>query len=441
MHKGCRRTFKEWTKGILLSICASGLFGGLFAACSRSSGAQPAVHTLANGMRVVVVHFPKSTNVSIFTFSPMSLCSDGPGQAQWSHLVEHLVIRSTFPNELQRANAETLPDHLRLDFYGNTADWKEGLSHHGRWLEGVPFREDILAAEKPKVISECDFTSRNFATHKFALAAWSHASRHSNSHVAIKGDVLRAGLGEVQRYRNERLFVPQKTTICAVGGVDAPTFIAEAEKQLGKLTSPSQPAPRAIPRTGTLDVTWDLDARHLVLAWPVPDFSDDDYAPLMSAAQWLSIQYFSDAQLKAQTGQVLAGTELATPEGNFFYVSASIRPGAAFADVEKNLRVHLDRLSGNQIEAVQIGMLGKQLASSLAEVPNLQIQAPPGMKASMVEANVGLFWGMNVHRYGSQREALARKLRNVSAASVRSAALKYLVPEKGSVCTISPVKR
>jgi predicted Zn-dependent peptidase len=440
MHKGCGRTFKAWTKGILLSICAIGLFGGLLTACSRSSGAQPTVLTLANGLRVVVVHFPKSTNVSIFTFSPMSLCSDGPGQAQWSHLVEHLVIRSTFPNELQRANAETLPDHLRLDFYGNTTDWKEGLSHHRRWLEGVSFTEEILAAEKPKVIAECDFTSRNFATHKFALAAWSHASRHSNSHVAIKGDVLRAELVEVQRHRNERLFVPQKATICIVGGVDAPTFMAETEKQFGPLTSPAQPAAAVVPRTGSLDVTWDLDARHLVLAWPVPGFSDDDYAPLMVAAQWLSMQYFSDPQLKAQTGQVLAGADLATPEGNFFYVSAAIRPGVAFADVEKNVRVHLDRLSRNQMEASQIGMLGKQLASSLAEVPNLGMQAAPRMKASMVEANAGLFWGMNVHRYDSHRYALARNLRNVSGASVQRAARKYLVPEKGSVCTISPVK-
>ena len=441
MHHGYRGTFEEWTKGILLSICAIGLFSVLLGACSRSSGAQPTVHTLANGLRVVVVPFPKSTNVSIFTFSPMSLCSDGPGQAQWSHLVEHLVIRSTFPNELQRANAETLPDHLRLDFYGNTADWKEGLSHHRRWLEGVPFREEILAAEKPKVISECDFTSRNFATHKFALAAWSHASRHSNSHVAIKGDVLRAGLEEAQRYRDARLFLPQKTTICAVGGVDAASFIAEAEKEIGKLNSRAQPAPRVVPRTGTLEVTWDLDARHLVLVWPVPDFSDDDYAELMSGALWLSMQYFSDAPLKAQTGQVLAGADLATPEGNFFYVSASIRPGVAFAEVEKNLRVHLDRLSGNQMEAGQIGMVGKQLASSLAEVPNLEMQAPPGMKASMVEANVGLFWGMNIHRYGSHREALARKLKDVSVASVQRAAGKYLVPEKGNVCTIGPVER
>src|SRR5687767_8722199 len=111
----------------------------LVSGCNHGSSAEPVIRTLFNGVRVVVVHFPKSTNVSLFTFSPMGLCGDDPGQAQWLHLVEHLVIRSTFSNDLQRANAETLPDHMRLDFYGSTADWQEGLSHHRRWLEGVPF--------------------------------------------------------------------------------------------------------------------------------------------------------------------------------------------------------------------------------------------------------------------------------------------------------------
>jgi hypothetical protein len=45
------------------------------------------------------------------------------------------------------------------------------LTHHRRWLEGVPFTEATLEEEKPKVIAECDFTARNLATHKFAVAA------------------------------------------------------------------------------------------------------------------------------------------------------------------------------------------------------------------------------------------------------------------------------
>ncbi|MCY3024032.1 MAG: hypothetical protein NTW87_34060, partial [Planctomycetota bacterium] len=79
--------------------------------CGQNAGAQAKLETrtLSNGIRVVVVHFPNSKNASLLTFLPMSLTSDGPGQAQWSHLVEHLVIRSTVPDDLRQANAETAP--------------------------------------------------------------------------------------------------------------------------------------------------------------------------------------------------------------------------------------------------------------------------------------------------------------------------------------------
>ena len=194
---------------------------------------SPTIKSLSNGIRVVVVHLPESSHCSLFTFLPLGLASDGPDRAQWSHLIEHLAIRSTIPDGLRQANAETLPDHMRLDFYGSTGDWKQGLSHHRRWLEGVPFTAASLAAEKPKVIAECDFTARNFATHKFALAAWAHGFQHAKSHIGIKHDVLNAKLDEVQRYRDESLFIPQRTTLCAVGGVDPKSFLAEAEKELG----------------------------------------------------------------------------------------------------------------------------------------------------------------------------------------------------------------
>src|SRR6266436_5732997 len=67
--------------------------------------------TLTNGLRVIALQFPGSSNVAIFTYLPMGLASDGPREAQWAHLVEHLVIRSTVPAASAQANAETLPDH------------------------------------------------------------------------------------------------------------------------------------------------------------------------------------------------------------------------------------------------------------------------------------------------------------------------------------------
>jgi hypothetical protein len=99
----------------------------LFLDICRGADTKPKVEarTLTNGLRVVAIHFPSSTNASIYTFLPLSLTTDDAGQAQWSHLVEHLVIRSTIPDDSREANAETLPDHMRLDFYGNVGNWKE----------------------------------------------------------------------------------------------------------------------------------------------------------------------------------------------------------------------------------------------------------------------------------------------------------------------------
>src|SRR5207302_6022301 len=84
------------------------LHGGFFDACflrlsplrfdgfvrcfdAFDEGADGSV-TLTNGIRIVTVYFPGSTNESIFTYLPMSLTSDGPRQSQCAHLVEHLRI-------------------------------------------------------------------------------------------------------------------------------------------------------------------------------------------------------------------------------------------------------------------------------------------------------------------------------------------------------------
>lgn len=123
-------------------LCLGALLAAMAAvgAGCRPAGTDSPVesHILKNGIRIVSVNIPKSTNVSIFTFLPIGLTTDEPGQAQWTHLVEHLVLRTTIPTNSMEANAETLPDHMRLDFYGHTGNWREGFSHHARWLKGIP---------------------------------------------------------------------------------------------------------------------------------------------------------------------------------------------------------------------------------------------------------------------------------------------------------------
>jgi predicted Zn-dependent peptidase len=424
-------------RNVILPIVVSSLF------CLRSSAATVVTKSwsLTNGIRVVSVYFPNSTNLSIFTYSPMGLASDGSKQAQWSHLAEHLVIRSTVPDDFSIANAETLPDHMRLDFYGNISNWKEGLSHHHRWLEGMPFTEQTLVAEKLRVKSECDSTVRNLATHKFALAAWAQGVRHGQTFAALKGDIDRASLGEIQAYRDAHLVVLSNLVVCVVGGVRPEEVRAEASPRLEALQSKAKLATAVKLHPGKHEMSWDLNARHIVLSWPIPSSEEPDFASLVVAGQRLTMQFYMDNRLKALTGMTLAGADLRTPEGNFFYISASVRPDTSLAEVEKLLRKYVSDLSAPGADLSWVPMFGQQLAESATALPDLdalKTQIPPNVTIEQVEGNLGLQWGMNEFRYGTRKTGLVENLRRLTAENVRQTAKKYLSDSNCVSVTLQP---
>jgi predicted Zn-dependent peptidase len=416
----------------------------LLASVAVAGDLKVATKTLKNGLRLVAIHNPGSKSESIFTFLPMGLTSDGPGQTQWSHLVEHLVVRSNVGADVEHFNAETLPDHMRLDSYGTVDNWQQGLDHHRRWLEGVTFTEQRLKSEKPNVIQEAVTTARNSFTHKFALAAWAQASRHGRSDVAVIGDVMTARLEAIQRYRDERLVVLGRTVVCTVGGVDPAVALSTVANRLGEIRSPARPAAPVEIHPGSREITWDLDARHLLFTWPIPDAANEDYAALMVTAQLLSMRFFGDSQLKAKTGLTLAGVDLRTPEGMYFYVSASLKPGASSDDVRQLVLNHLGALRKDVAALAPAAFLGPQLGTSLTHVPDpavMESSAPPGITPAMIEGNLGLQRGMAEFRYGPHLSALAERLSAVDAAKARRAAEQYLIAVRGSVYTIVPTSK
>jgi predicted Zn-dependent peptidase len=368
------------------------------------------------------------------------LTSDGPGQAQWSHLVEHLVVRST-TQDLEHFNAETLGDHMRLDYYGTVANWQEGLEHHRRWLTGVPFTEKSLKAEKPNVNQEVAYVEGNGFTHKFALAAWAQAYRHGRKHAAIRGDVVNASLAAIQRYRDERLVVLDRTVVCAVGGVSADAALPVMARQLEEVRSEARPAQPVETSPGNRDVTWDLGARHLLITWPIPDADKEDYASLMVLGQLLTMRLFGDSALKSMSEGAMAGADLRTPEGAYFYISASLKQGAPAADVRQRLWNHVDELQKHTRSLGQARSIGGELALSLTRVPDpapIQRQSPPGTTLAMIEGQLGLERGMFEFQYGPRLTGLAQRLSAIDATKVQQAALRYLKADQSSTYTIGP---
>ena len=193
---------------------------------------------------------------------------------------------------------ETLPDHMRLDTYGNTNNWREGLSQHRQWLRGVPFTQANLDAEKPKIRMEAEHTARSLATHKFALAAWSQGFRHGQAHSDLQVDLERASLQEIQHHRDKHLPVTSNVLVCIVGGVEPARGHSAISEQLGTVRLDAAMAERVQLHPGNREMTWDLNARHLILTWPIPQPDSADYPALCAAAQWLNMKFLSDPELK-----------------------------------------------------------------------------------------------------------------------------------------------
>ncbi|HEV2293979.1 MAG TPA: insulinase family protein [Tepidisphaeraceae bacterium] len=414
----------------------------LLAVARPAAAAAPTLHrrTLPNGVEVCYLHAKGSTNFSMFTFLPMGLAWDDAGHAQWAHLIEHLVIRTTVPGPLTNVNAETLPDHMRLDYYGSEGNWREGVRHHARWLAGEPFTDESVRVEPARANAETEHAVRMLATHKFATAAWGQVCRHGADRAAVQGDIMAIGRAALQAYRDERLVIPAHITVCAIGGVDPTEFLAAAEEALAAAKGADSDASGAVApvnaraaqalQPGERQATWDLEARHVMLTWPIPSPEKDPeaYAALMVLGRLLWMDMAQDRELQRSFGMVLTGTDLRSPEGSYFYVSAPVRPEAG-GDV-KALVDRVSHLLGTikQLPPAGVRQVAAQLVAEMdvMDPAVLLAAAPAHLKPQMVEAQVAITWGTAEYRMGSRRAALGTALRAVTVAQLRRVVSEYL---------------
>jgi hypothetical protein len=160
------------------------------------------------------------------------------------------------------------------------------------------------------------------------------------------------------------------------------------------------------------------------------------------AAQWLNMRIFGDAGLKELAGMVFAGADLRTPEGSWFYISASVKPNADLQQLRARITTHLNTLRAQSTELALAGMIGRQIALNLTQVmdPKLvKANAPAGMTDAMIEANLGLQWATAVHRLGPAQADLDARLKSVTPENVRDAAVSHLLDEQASICVLRPM--
>ncbi len=399
--------------------------------------------TLNNGIPVVSLYVEGSTDVVIFSYLPLGLAADGKAKTQWSHLIEHLTLRTTGPIDFKTSSAETMADNMRLEFIGNTDNWMQGLEQHAKWLSGLPFSEKSLAEELPNALSEIDVTEARLATHKWASAAWNQAFRHGETAISMRDDVRSAQLSELQEYRDLHLVQADRVLLCVIGGVKAETLQPIMEEHLGVINLTAKTLPPATATSKPVKdqtATWDINVTHYMETYAIPDPEDKDYPALYIANALLNLGLMQDTELKELIGFVFCSVDLVTPEQTYLQISASLKPGTDIENVKQRIRLLIDRLKQRENNA-QVVMMTPSLSmqfSSPLDIEMMKQQKPAGVSETVMLANIGLWWGMLEYQYGETLPQLADAFAKVSAADVADVVNRYLTEDARMTLVLAP---
>ena len=401
--------------------------------------------TLSNGIQVVNLYVEDSADVCIFSYLPLGLVADGKAKTQWSHLIEHLVLRTTGPiNSYVERNGQTTHHGMHLDFIGTTDNWQQGLELQAKWLSNSPFSETDLVEELPRALSELDFVTANLHTGLFAMAAWNQVFRHGETDIAMRGAIESAELSELQAYRNRHLVHADRVLLCVIGGIEPEALQAAMEEQLGpiNLTANALPKATATPvHEKDRRATWDVNVTHYMETYAIPNATHENYPAFFVAHMLLNQSLMMDTKLKQLTGSIFCGADLVTPEQTYLYVTAALKPDSDVEKVKQQIGQLVNQLKQPENNA-QVAMiapaLSMQFSSSMDIEMVMQQHKPVGMTEAMMLGNIGLQRGLLEYQYGDALPQFASALANVSAADVADVVNRHLTEDARMTLVLTP---
>ncbi len=429
---------------------------------------------LPNGIRVVAVHAPEAPKQTIFTFLPLNLVNDDPHRAQWSHLLEHMVIRSTDPLGLAAGsivfNGETTPTYLRFETLGPAAppeaappeaappkvgppdNWTQMLDRHAKWLNPAArsFDAETLEREKGNIAAEEQSTSAGGFTTKFALAAWNQIVRHEVGHAKVHGDVANALLNDVQTYAAQRLPVDESVMIATIGPIPLDQVRADLERVIGSLekrkakqqkaadvplrsapqsqpagSPPEAGAPATAPQASIeFNGTWDLPTHHAMWFWELPDQAPATQAAAAGLARAIHVHLYTMIHIewKDKVRGVMVYPFVKASDKAFFVIDFCLPAGADHTALNAGLRELIASFQTGQHRHGIPAMLAQVMANEISttiDFDSLRRHLPQQLRDSA--EGVWLLSLMNYeYDWGIPAEQVSKELRALDPVALKA---------------------
>ena len=430
-------------------VVASGIAGDGSAALIESE--------LSCKARLSVLETSATPTQTFFALLPIGLADDAAGKTQWSHLLEHLLLRSTDPVGLSDGtivfNAETMAAGMHLDVHAPLADAPRAAAKLCGWLRLSAIDPAVLAREKQNALAEVDSTSANGFTHKWAAAAWCQVVRHGAKSAAVRGDVAAATPEALLEYAKSRVAIGPGLRIVAVGPMKATDVKALFERELGAPVIAADPAlpkasapPPAAPKklaTGDLAATWDLPAAHLLEWYVAPDAKPADRLAAMLVANQLTMALQSDPELQREKIVALASADVVAAEGRVLLLSASLADPTDRPVALAGFQRAIGKLGDAPMPGVSFEQYLTMVKAELSGLPDFAAQrrllaGRPGLE--LLEAQMVLNLATREQQGGLALAAMSDAAKTLDAKQLAEWRTRLFTAERASRLLLTPTR-
>jgi len=419
---------------------------------------------LDNGLKVLIKELHTSPLVSVWCWYRVGSGDELPGQTGVSHWVEHMNFKGTvnIPRDEMKGIVEkfggTWNGYTWIDqtTYLETAG-KDALDtllfiEAERMTNGL-YEPAECESERTVIISELHGSENDpdqlLDTEVTASAFRAHPYRHPT--IGWIDDLRSMTRDDLYGYYR-RHYVPSNATLVVVGDVDADDVLRGAGKHFGSMAAgaPSARARAAEPRqVGERRVTIEREGTtaYLKFAWHAPSATDPDFFPMLvldaglTGAKGLNIwssfrgalpqrrARLYDALVERGLASAVAGSLVPTKEPFLYSVSLTAMDGVSLSALEEAADAEIARVRTGGLTDVEVARAKRQLRARLVFEND---------SVTNVAHQIGYFETIAGPDY---LDAVADRVRDVTAAQVADVAARRLTSETRTVGRFQPAGR
>jgi predicted Zn-dependent peptidase len=256
------------------------------------------VHTLPNGVRLLVIPMPHVTTVAVSVFLRSGSLHESPKQAGISHAVEHMVFKGTTTRDARRINL----DAERLGAEVNAHTDKDHTAYH---MRGLPEHVNVFVRMLSELVLNPTFPADEFERERDVLLHEFTEDEDDPLSTAFKlfdhtcwgaHAVARPVIGSrrnLERFSRDDLadwvqrhYTAERTVVGVAGPIDVDTVLHEVSAAFADMPRGDAPVldtPAWLGGVRSKRLTGCSQA-HVVLGFQIPSRVHDDPTAAMAAA-------------------------------------------------------------------------------------------------------------------------------------------------------------